>query len=63
MLRACEEIAPPKIVIPGRPARAGPGTYEHRRFRYLHGPCSWVPGSRTVSAPRNDDVREFLHKL
>ena len=38
----------------GTARRAGPGIQEHWLFQGIRFLCSWIPGSRTASAPRND---------
>jgi hypothetical protein len=41
-------------VIPGSPKGPGPEPMNTGSRLNLAGPCSWVPGSRAVPAPRND---------
>jgi hypothetical protein len=43
--------------------RARPETYEHRPSTVFIGPCAWVPGSRALPTPRNDDHLELFHTL
>ena len=38
----------------GTARRAGPGIQEHWLFQGIRFLCSWISGSRTASAPRND---------
>jgi hypothetical protein len=62
VLRACEEIASvQKLSFRDGPPGPGPEAMNTGDSDIRMVPCSWVPGSRTVSAPRNDDVQEFLH--
>ena len=47
-------LSPPGV-IPGRPAGPDPEPMNTGLGPTSIGPCSWVPDSRTASAPRNDD--------
>ena len=46
----------PRNVIPGRPERPRPEPKNTRISNVVDVRCSWVPGSRAVPAPRNDNV-------
>jgi tetratricopeptide (TPR) repeat protein len=48
------QLEPDNACHSGTARRAGPGIQEHWLFQGIRFLCSWIPGSRIASAPRND---------
>ena len=45
------------------PSGAGPEPMHTDQVLDFSGPCSWVPGSRAMPAPRNDSIHAFFSTL
>jgi len=55
-----QKLFTPRNVIPGRPEGPSPEAKHTRISNMFDARRSWVPGSRAVPAPLNDDVWHFF---